>query len=77
MDVSKEEYIQYRIKRSSESLEEAKIMARNNFWNTAISRLYYSSFYIVDALLRKHDVKHKTHWGLVINFTDILVKPRL
>jgi uncharacterized protein (UPF0332 family) len=77
MDVSKEEYIQYRIKRSAESLEEAKIMASNKYWNTAISRLYYSSFYIVDALLRKHDIKHKTHSGTRNQFHRYFGKTKL
>lgn len=63
MGLEKEDYIQYRISRSEEALEEAMIMAKHKHWNTAISRLYYSSYYMVDALLRKHDIKHKTHAG--------------
>ncbi|MDF9796283.1 uncharacterized protein (UPF0332 family) [Catalinimonas alkaloidigena] len=63
MGVDKEEYIRYRISRSEEALDEAQIMAENKHWNTAINRLYYSCYYIVDALLRKNDIKHKTHAG--------------
>jgi uncharacterized protein (UPF0332 family) len=77
MGVDKDEYIGYRISRSEEALREAQIMADNGHWNTAISSLYYSSYYIVDALLRKHGIKHKTHSGTRNQLHRFFGKPGL
>lgn len=52
--------IKYRIARASETLAEAKLMAKSGHWNTCINRLYYSCFYSVNALLIKHILFRKT-----------------
>lgn len=44
---NKSEYIKYRFKRAQESFDDALIMIDNKKWNSAINRLYYSSFYAV------------------------------
>lgn len=59
----KSEYIQYRLERAEESLEEAKLLADNNHFNTAINRLYYLCFYLADALLTQESIKHNSHVG--------------
>ena len=71
---NKSEYIQYRFKRSQESLEEALIMIQNKKWNTAVSRLYYSCYYAVIALLLKHNIETRSHNGVRIKFGDTFVK---
>jgi hypothetical protein len=36
---STEDYIQYRLKRANEAIEEAELFIKNKHWNGAISRL--------------------------------------
>jgi uncharacterized protein (UPF0332 family) len=68
------EYIQYRFKRSQESFDEALIMIQNSKWNTAVSRLYYSCYYAVIALLLKHDIETRSHNGVRTKFSDTFIK---
>ena len=71
---NKTEYIQYRFRRAQESLEEAKIMIQNEKWNTAVSRLYYSCYYAVIALLLKNNIETRTHNGVRTKFGDTFIK---
>ncbi len=43
------------VSRAKESLDEAVILANAGHWNACVNRLYYSCFYVVSALLSKHD----------------------
>ncbi|MCF8338471.1 MAG: HEPN domain-containing protein [Bacteroidales bacterium] len=61
MKPSKEDLINYRIERAYETLEEAKILAAHEHWDTVANRLYYSCFYIVSALLYKYRIAARTH----------------
>ena len=74
MKRSKSDLINYRIQRAFESLDEAKILARKNHWNTVANRLYYSCFYIVNALFYKHDLITKTHSGTKSEFHKSFIK---
>lgn len=64
MIFSREDNILYRTKRAEEAFEEAVLLANMNRWNTAVSRLYYSCFYIVIALLLKNNLTPSTHDGV-------------
>ena len=68
MNFSREDYINYRIKRAEEAFEEAVLLAKLNRWNTVINRLYYSMFYIISALLLKNGVNPSTHDGVKNQF---------
>jgi len=72
MEGTKEDYINYRISKSSEIFEDAVLLAENGRWNSCINRLYYSSYYLASALLFKHDINAETHNGvktqLFLNF---------
>ncbi|MFP4092581.1 MAG: HEPN domain-containing protein [Cyclobacteriaceae bacterium] len=59
----KRDYIQYRLERFEESMVEAKLLADNSHFNTAINRLYYACFYLADALLTQEEIKHNSHAG--------------
>lgn len=63
-DKSRMDLIAYRLKRSEETLEEAKFTASGGFYNAAINRLYYSSYYAVLALLLKDKINAGTHSGV-------------
>lgn len=54
----------YRIERADEALEEAAIMSESGHYNAAVNRLYYASFYAVQALLLKHHITATTHAGV-------------
>lgn len=62
--MTKEDYINYRLDRAYEAFEDAKLLAQNDRWNTAINRLYYASFYAVIALLIKNGIETQTHDGV-------------
>ena len=74
MKRTKEDLINYRIQKAYESLEEAKLLAGLNHWNTVVNRLYYSCFYIVNALFSKHNLITKTHSGTKSEFHKLFIK---
>jgi uncharacterized protein (UPF0332 family) len=60
--------------RAIETLQEAKLLNENGFWNTAVNRLYYACFYAVGALLIRHEYQTQTHNGIKILFNQHFVK---
>lgn len=74
MKRSKDDLIKYRIQRAYESLNEAKLLAENQYWNTVANRLYYSCFYMVNALFSKCDILSKSHSGIKTEFHRSFVK---
>ena len=46
---SRDSLIAYRIERAYDSLKEARLMARGEFYNAAINRLYYACYYMAVA----------------------------
>lgn len=71
------ELIKYRHLRALETYEEAIILARENHWNAAANRLYYSCFYAVSALLLKNGFNISTHNGVKTEFHKSFVKTNL
>ncbi len=53
--------IRYKFERSIQTLNEAKELAENGYWNGVVNRLYYAAFYAVSALLTQSGFKSKTH----------------
>ena len=74
MSGTKQDYIDYRILKSNEVFEDAKLLATNLRWNSCVNRLYYSSFHLVSALLFKHDIKSETHNGAKTQFNLHFIK---
>jgi len=74
---SKKEYVDYRLNQAKETLEAAKSLARDKYWNSVINRLYYSCFYAITALLYQHDINAKSHSGIKQQFGLQFVKPGL
>ena len=66
--------VKQRIKRAVDSLNEAKILANEGYWNATVNRLYYACFYIVNALLHKHDLHSTKHSGVRSLFNQHFVK---
>lgn len=74
MNYSKQDLINYRIKRAKESIEEAKLLLSNKHLNACINRLYYACFYIVIALHLKYNVSAKSHSGVKSMFSSHFIK---
>ena len=73
-DYLPEDYIVYRLQRAKETIREVEIHIQNEFWNTAVNRMYYACFYAVGALLIKHGVKTSRHEGARQKFGQLFVK---
>ncbi len=58
------DYIDYRLNRAEFTLNDAKILAKNNSWNSCVNRLYYACFYAVSALMVDKGTVIKSHNGL-------------
>ena len=74
MTGTKDELVRYRLQRAKDTLEDARILADNQRWNSAINRLYYASYYAVTALLLDADLNPSTHNGAKSNFTEHFIK---
>lgn len=60
---NKAQLVKYRITRARETFNEVDILVKNELWNTAVNRLYYSCFYAVIALLANDDIEVLSHSG--------------
>ena len=74
MTGSKDDLIRYRLSRSKDTFDDAKILADKERWNSAINRLYYSAYYAVIAILLKYDFKPTTHNGVKSIFSEHFIK---
>lgn len=74
MNNTTEDLINYRLSRSKDALDDARILAEHAKWNAAINRLYYAAYYAVIALLLKHNYKPVTHNGTKSLFTEHFIK---
>lgn len=68
------EYVKYRIESAKKTLEAAKVLAENKFWNSAVNRLYYAVFYAVNALLVMNEIQIKSHSATKSQFSLNFVK---
>ena len=73
---TKDDYINYCIEKSKEIFEDAVILANNMRWNSCVNRLYYSTYYLVSALLYKNNIKAITHNGVKTQLFKSYVKNR-
>jgi len=67
-------YIQYRLQRAHEALEEAAVLWQMAHYNSYVSKLYYACFYAVSALLYKKGYAPETHTGTRNLFTQHFIK---
>ena len=56
-DYKPKDYSNYRIQKARETIAEVEVQIKNEFWNTAINRMYYACFYAVSALLVKNEIE--------------------
>ena len=56
--------VAYRLQRSREALQEARLLAEHGHANAAVNRLYYACFYTVSALLLSRGLSSAKHSGV-------------
>lgn len=74
MTAWKKELILYRIEKSRETLEDARILAEGKRWNACVNRLYYACFYVISALLIQDGQSSSKHTGVRSLFNKNYVK---
>lgn len=77
MSEKQQDYINYRVEKSTEIYRDAVLLAEHERWNSCINRLYYSSFYLVSALLYQRAIKAETHKETKTQFNMHFVKKGL
>lgn len=70
-----DDLIKYRLERSEDALEEARLLFESGHINTYVNRLYYAAFYAVSALLLCRDISTSKHSHLRSLFHKDFVKP--
>ena len=61
---SRTDLVKYRIERANETLQEARLLAKEGYYNAAFDRLYYACFYVALALLVKNGISTSSHAGV-------------
>lgn len=77
MTNEQKDYINYRLQRATDTLNDARLLADNGRWNSSINRMYYACFYAVSALLYYHSIDAKTRKGVRIKFMNEFIKTGL
>lgn len=78
MNDPKQELVAYFLRRSEETLTDAKNLAGTNGWHSCLNRLYYACFYAVQAALnQKLTMEAKAHAGIKALFHLHFVKEGL
>ncbi len=72
--IDRDAYVQNRIETAYKTLDAARVLTENDFWNSAVNRLYYSVFYIVNAILVKHEIITQSHSGAKSQFSLHFIK---
>ena len=70
----KQAYIQYRMARAYETLEEARILFDKNHFHGSVNRIYYAMFYAVSALALHNGFSTSSHSQLRGYFNREFVK---
>lgn len=71
---SANDYVFYRLEKAKDTIAEVEVHLTNEFWNTAINRMYYAAFYAVNALLTTSNTEISSHAGVRQQFGLMYVK---
>jgi uncharacterized protein (UPF0332 family) len=69
--------VRYRLGEAKETLEEARLLARESRWRGALNRVYYAMFYATLALLAARQLASSRHSGVIALFHREFVRPGL
>ena len=64
-DQEREAVVSFRIQKAKDTFAEAEGIAQLGYWNAVINRLYYSCYYITNALLIKNKYEAQSHRGII------------
>lgn len=73
-DESRRAVVEYRIERAYQTLDEAKEVAEQGWYNLSANRLYYALWYVGSALLISIGHPVKTHSGMIAQVNLHFVK---
>lgn len=76
-DYQLEDYVQYRLNKAKETIGEIEILIKNEYWNTAVNRMYFACYYAVGSLLVKNGINTSSHSGVRLKFGQHFVKSGL
>lgn len=74
---SRKELVLYRLEKSDQALMEATLMAQNEFYDSAVTRLYYACFYVTLGLLIDNQITTSSHRGVKAMLSLHFVKKNL
>jgi len=77
MNGTRKDLVKYRLSRARQTLEDARILADRERWNSTINRLYYASYYAVSALLLNSGINSTTHSGTKNQFSENFIKNKI
>jgi len=77
MNGTRKDLVKYRLSRARQTLEDARILADRERWNSTINRLYYASYYAVSALLLNSGTNSTTHSGTKNQFSENFIKNKI
>ena len=66
--------VRYRMENAQKTLLEVAVQIKNEFYNTAVNRMYYACYYAVCALLIANKIQTKSHDGAKLMFSLHFVK---
>ncbi len=66
--------VRYRMENAQKTLLEVAVQIENEFYNTAVNRMYYACYYAVCALLIANKIQTKSHDGAKLMFSLHFVK---
>lgn len=61
--------------KAENSFKEAKLLYSEGFYETTISRSYYTMFYLGQAVLATKDISRKKHSGVIAAFAEQFTNP--
>lgn len=61
---SRKAIIDYRLEKSRDAILDAEILAQNQRFDNAVTRLYYACYYVASALLIANGIETTTHAGI-------------
>lgn len=61
---SRNDLINYKFERASQTIQEAYVLANAKFFNAAVNRLYYAAYYAASALMLTNALETVTHKGI-------------
>ncbi len=65
------------VEKAKKYLKTAELVLNHGDYDTAVSRIYYSMFYLVKALLLTKNITPKTHSGTINAFSQNFIKNKI